>query len=69
MDENRGRHVFVLCALNMRVSVFVLSYRVLRQGISLHIARKAAYRIWQPEGVWQDLIDSALSRHYRAGGL
>jgi protein tyrosine phosphatase (PTP) superfamily phosphohydrolase (DUF442 family) len=69
MDENRGRKIFAHCALNMRVSVFVLLYRVLRQGVPLHIAQEALHRIWQPDGVWQDLMDNALSRHDRTGGL
>jgi protein tyrosine phosphatase (PTP) superfamily phosphohydrolase (DUF442 family) len=64
MEENHGRRVFVHCALNMRVSVFVMLYRVLRRGIPLGTAEEALYKVWHPDGVWRDLMDRAL-----AGGI
>ena len=36
MDELAGRKVFVHCALNYRVTCFVLLYRVIRQGEFLY---------------------------------
>jgi uncharacterized protein (TIGR01244 family) len=68
MDENRSRRVFVHCALNMRVSVFVLLYRILRLGVPLKSAQEALHRIWQPEGIWQDLMSEALSDYQGGGG-
>ncbi len=66
MDENRRRRIFVHCALNMRVSVFVLLYRVIRQGVPLASAQETLHRIWQPEGVWLEFAESALA-HYGQG--
>jgi SAM-dependent methyltransferase/protein tyrosine phosphatase (PTP) superfamily phosphohydrolase (DUF442 family) len=62
MDENWHRRVFVHCALNMRVSVFVLLYRILRLGVPLEIASEALERIWHPNPVWQAFIDEALAK-------
>jgi protein tyrosine phosphatase (PTP) superfamily phosphohydrolase (DUF442 family) len=33
MEQNRGRRVFVHCAMNLRVSSFVYLYRVLRENV------------------------------------
>jgi protein tyrosine phosphatase (PTP) superfamily phosphohydrolase (DUF442 family) len=61
LDENHDRRVFVHCALNMRVSVFVLLYRILQKGTPLEIAEEALHRIWHPEGVWQDFMYKAMT--------
>lgn len=63
MDGYQGRKVLVHCALNMRVSCFVLLYRVVRQGVPLEEATEMMHRIWQPEEVWQAFIERALA-HY-----
>jgi protein tyrosine phosphatase (PTP) superfamily phosphohydrolase (DUF442 family) len=62
LDGARRRKVFVHCALNMRVSVFVCLYRVLRLGVPLDAARATVHRIWQPEGVWAAFVDDVLAR-------
>lgn len=59
----RGRRVFVHCALNMRVSAFVLLYRVIWQGVSLEAAREDLLKIWQPNAVWQRFIDDSLAEY------
>lgn len=59
----RRKRVFVHCALNMRVSVFVLLYRVICQGIPLEIARKDLLKIWQPNAVWQRFMDDSLAEY------
>jgi len=63
IDRNRERRVFVHCALNMRVSAFVLLYRVIRQGVPLELASQDLLAIWRPEGVWVDLMRRALTEH------
>jgi protein tyrosine phosphatase (PTP) superfamily phosphohydrolase (DUF442 family) len=65
MDDNAGRRVFVHCAMNMRVSVFVLLYRVIRLGLPFDTAREMMLRIWQPDAIWQQFIDDALA-HFGA---
>jgi protein tyrosine phosphatase (PTP) superfamily phosphohydrolase (DUF442 family) len=63
MDRYQGRKVLVHCAMNMRVSCFVLLFRVLRQGVPLEEATEMMHRIWQPDEVWQAFVERALA-HY-----
>ena len=60
MARCRGRKVFVHCALNMRVSVFMLLYRVIWQGVPLEAARKDMIQIWEPNPVWQRFMEQSL---------
>jgi protein tyrosine phosphatase (PTP) superfamily phosphohydrolase (DUF442 family) len=62
MDRNRGRRVFVHCALNMRVSCFVFLYRVLRLGVPADAAWQDVLAIWEPNPVWQQFVDDALEK-------
>jgi len=61
MDGYRDKKVLVHCAVNMRVSVFVLLYRVLRLGVPLGEARKDMLKIWEPNEVWQSFMEDALA--------
>ncbi len=63
MDAHTDRRKLVHCALNMRVSVFVYLYRVLRQGVPPDVAREAMLQIWQPDAVWSRFIHDSLERH------
>jgi len=63
MDRHQGSRIFVHCALNMRVSVFVLLYRVIRQGVPLDLARESMHQIWEPNAVWQAFLSSALATY------
>lgn len=60
MEWNRGRKVFVHCALNMRVSCFVFLYRVLRLSVPAEEAWRSVLTIWEPNEVWQRFIEGAL---------
>lgn len=60
LDAHRDRTVLVHCALNMRVSAFVYTYRVLR-GMEPAIAQADLAKIWQPNAPWQAFIDSTLT--------
>jgi protein tyrosine phosphatase (PTP) superfamily phosphohydrolase (DUF442 family) len=62
MDANQDKQRFVHCIANMRVSAFVLLYRVLRQGVPLEEARAAMHRIWEPNATWQAFIDAVLTQ-------
>jgi protein tyrosine phosphatase (PTP) superfamily phosphohydrolase (DUF442 family) len=62
MDANRERKRFVHCALNMRVSVFMALYRILRLGWSYERAIEDVHEIWMPEGVWQTFILSCVGK-------
>jgi hypothetical protein len=49
--------------MNMRVSCFVLLYRVLRRGVPLDEAWRVMQRIWQPDPVWSAFVRRCLD-HY-----
>lgn len=61
MDAQAGKRVFVHCALNKRVSVFVYLYRVLRLQEPEALARKDLLKIWEPEPHWRQFIERSLS--------
>jgi protein tyrosine phosphatase (PTP) superfamily phosphohydrolase (DUF442 family) len=60
MARSHGRRVFVHCAMNMRVSVFVYLYRVIWQGIAPDAAYANVLRIWRPNPVWQRFLEDSL---------
>src|SRR5215468_4812670 len=62
MDATQDKKRFVHCIANMRVSAFVMLYRVLRQGVPLDEARMTMARIWEPNPVWHQFIQEALVR-------
>ena len=61
MQNNQQDPVFIHCAANLRVSAFVYLYRIQRQGLSPEQAQEDLYQLWQPNRVWQDLMDQILS--------
>jgi hypothetical protein len=61
MDANRDKKIFVHCALNMRVSVFMALYRILRLGWRYERAIKDVHEIWKPDGVWRTFIRNCQS--------
>jgi uncharacterized protein (TIGR01244 family) len=62
MDAHADRQVFVHCAANKRVSVFVYLYR-LCQGTDEVVARQDLAKIWTPEPIWQDFIEAISLAH------
>ena len=63
MEVFDGRSVFVHCAANMRVSVFVFLYRVLFRHIAATEAERDLHAIWQPDEVWSGFIRDELKNH------
>ncbi len=61
MDRHASRRVYVHCAANMRVSAFVMLYRVLRLGWPPAEALPDMQALWQPNATWQAFIDAALA--------
>lgn len=62
MQQVQGRKVFLHCAANMRVSVFLALYRILHLGWSRADAMAQVTDIWDPDSVWQAFIERALIR-------
>ena len=60
MEAFEGRPVFVHCAANMRVSVFVYLYRVIVQGVTIANAEQDLHAIWHPNPTWKQFIDEQL---------
>jgi protein tyrosine phosphatase (PTP) superfamily phosphohydrolase (DUF442 family) len=59
MDKQNGHKIFVHCAANKRVSVFVYLYR-LRTGTDQPTALQDLAKIWTPNPIWQSLIEQVL---------
>lgn len=62
MDRVQDRRVFLHCAANMRVSSFLLVYRVLRAGWSYADARVELEKIWLPNRTWSSFIEETLAQ-------
>jgi protein tyrosine phosphatase (PTP) superfamily phosphohydrolase (DUF442 family) len=60
MDERRGQRIWVHCAANMRVSVFMALYRVIGLGWPLERALDDVRALWTPNDVWQRFIDEVM---------
>lgn len=58
-----GRRLFVHCAKNMRVSVFMALYRVLDLGWTPEAALVDVRSIWEPDAVWRAFFKAQLARH------
>lgn len=59
MDELAAQRVFVHCAANKRVSVFMALYRQLRQGCSPDATMPDVLAIWEPDTVWEEFMKMA----------
>lgn len=52
---------FIHCAANMRVSVFMALYRILKQGWPYEDAMGDVRKIWNPNDIWSEFIRKMLS--------
>ncbi len=66
LRQHEGAKVWVHCALNMRVSVFVYLYRCLRLGVPKEEARRSLEAIWTPNKVWSDFIEQIERQGHRS---
>jgi uncharacterized protein (TIGR01244 family) len=62
MADAAGRRIFVHCAHNKRVPVFVALDRIRRQDWDAEVALHAMRQVWQPDATWQAFIDAQLAR-------
>jgi uncharacterized protein (TIGR01244 family) len=67
MARHEGRQVFVHCIANMRVSVFMALYRIVRLGWSAADAMPDIHAIWEPNPTWQVFMDAELARQRDLG--
>ena len=64
MADNEGRRLFIHCAANKRVSVFMYLYRRIRCGWPYEQAWPDVTAIWQPDETWQFFINKALTHYH-----
>jgi protein tyrosine phosphatase (PTP) superfamily phosphohydrolase (DUF442 family) len=58
---HKGKKLFVHCAANKRVSVFVALYRILEQAISSEQVFHDLEAVWMPNEIWQSFIEQVLN--------
>ncbi|HSQ26826.1 MAG TPA: protein tyrosine phosphatase family protein [Anaerolineales bacterium] len=63
MDANQSKKIYVHCAANMRASVFIALYRIIRMGWRVEDATIDLLRIWTPDPMWQILLQDALAAY------
>jgi uncharacterized protein (TIGR01244 family) len=63
MNAHTGEKVWVHCAANMRVSVFLGLYRVIEQGDDEDTAFMLMHDLWKPDKVWWSFIADTLLQH------
>jgi len=59
MESFADQQIWVHCAKNMRVSCFIYLWQKYVLQLSDQIAMYPMKEIWQPTGVWQELIEQA----------
>ena len=62
LDKYKESKIFIHCAANKRVSVFIALYRILTLGWEKEKAIKELHTVWQPNDVWQSFINQQLTR-------
>jgi protein tyrosine phosphatase (PTP) superfamily phosphohydrolase (DUF442 family) len=60
IDEFSDKRVFVHCAANKRVSVFMALYRQRRQGWSAEAAMPDVHAIWELDDVWRRFLEEMI---------
>jgi protein tyrosine phosphatase (PTP) superfamily phosphohydrolase (DUF442 family) len=60
MEAFKDRRVFVHCAANKRVSVFIFLHRILHEGAPVSEAERDLHAIWEPDEVWSRFIREEL---------
>ncbi len=67
MKAFSGLQIWVHCAMNMRVSVFIYLYRRLFLGESEKDASSIMSQIWSPNEIWQEFIRD-VTENFAVGG-
>ena len=60
MDSNGGRRIFVHCAANKRVTVFLGLFRAIKLNWGQDRAFALMHEIWEPDPVWAKFVEDAL---------
>ena len=60
LEQHKDKKVFIHCELNMRVSVFMMLYRVIYKGMNQEKAMLDVQKIWKPYDQWKEFIEKVL---------
>ena len=63
MEAHKGKNIFVHCAANMRVSVFIGLYRKLQLGMTDKDAFPLMKSIWEPDEIWSTFITKIIEKY------
>jgi len=63
LNQYKDSKIFIHCAANKRVSVFIALYRILTLDWARDKAMKELYTVWQPNEVWRSFINQQLTKH------
>ena len=62
MAQQKDHKIFVHCAANMRVSVFMALYRILALGWPREKALQFVHEIWELNEIWSNFIYQSLNQ-------
>ncbi len=65
MTKYPDQQIFVHCAANKRVAVFMYLYRQIITGVDKITADRDLAKIWTPDRIWQDFIDATILEYSR----
>jgi protein tyrosine phosphatase (PTP) superfamily phosphohydrolase (DUF442 family) len=65
MAKYPDQKIFVHCAANKRVAVFMYLYQQLIAGVDQITANRDLAKIWTPDRIWQDFIDATILEYSR----
>jgi protein tyrosine phosphatase (PTP) superfamily phosphohydrolase (DUF442 family) len=61
INRHKEKKLFIHCAANKRVSVFLALYRILEQSLSSEQAFHDLEAVWKPNEIWQSFIAQVLN--------
>lgn len=67
VKRNKDRNLFIHCAANKRVSVFVALYRISELGRAREAALLAVQEIWEPNEIWKQFVLDILEHGASSG--
>ena len=63
MQQQNQRKVWVHCAFNMRVSVFLYLYSRLHLKVDESVARQKLNQVWEPNDIWSQFIIDVINTY------
>ncbi|OGT35150.1 MAG: hypothetical protein A2W28_01980 [Gammaproteobacteria bacterium RBG_16_51_14] len=64
VDQHQDKKIFIHCAYNWRVSVFIYLYKRIRQQVAASDALPVLHAVWEPDDTWHRFIQTALAHYH-----